>query len=912
MTAHPTTTFGTLLRYHRLTAGLSQEALAERAGISAAAIAALEGGRRTAPRPETLALLAGALGLSAGDRATLIAAAGTRDAAGAGARAAPSPLPPSPPPALPTWPIPPTALIGREREEAAVAHLLRPEERGKLVTLTGPGGVGKTRLALAVAATLQDTYADGVSFVDLSPLRDPALVAPTVAQALGLREEGSRGAREALLTSLRERKLLLVLDNFEQVVDAAPLLGELAVTCPHLAVLATSRSALGVRAEQRFAVAPLAVPDARHPAVEEVENFSAVRLFVTRARDAQPDFSLDAANVHAVTEICRRLDGLPLAIELAAARVVLLPPKALLERLERRLGLLTRGARDLPQRQQTLRAAIDWSHALLTAEEQTLFRRVSVFAGGGTLDAIEAICDPDGTLDAFGVAASLVDKSLLRTERGDEPRIGMLETLREYAGERLNEAGETARLSQAHAAYYLALAEAAEPGLRGAEQATWLKRLEEEHDNLRAALQWTLQEADAEVGLRLGGALWQFWYLHGYIGEGRHWLAQLLALPADNARRTVALARVKVLSGAGTFAEFQGDYARARTLLDEGLDISRTHGDAGGIATGLNDLGVLADSQGDIARATALYTQAEALFRDLGDAWGTALVLSNMGYLERERGAYARAAALHGESVALFRQVGDSRNIAFTLNNLSEVVCDQGDYGRAAALCEESLALRRSLGDTWGIAISLASLGTVAQAQGAYERAMALYEESLALFRNLGATWNTACTLDSLSNVARQQGAYARATTLCDESLALFQTLQDTKGIARVLTSAAQVARDEGDLARAERLCRESLTLYRDLGPLIGVLPCLECLARTLSALEEDQPTDRLERAVRLWGAVAAQREALGVPLPSADRAAYDRAVAMARASLGEEPFAAAWAGGAALSLEQAMSIVSE
>ncbi|HWE63745.1 MAG TPA: tetratricopeptide repeat protein [Chloroflexota bacterium] len=907
-----TTTFGALLRRYRLTASLSQEALAERAGLSVGAIGALEGGRRTSPHPETVSLLADALGLSPADRAALIAAVGVREPAATVIPGMPAPPSALPATALPTWPVPPTVLIGREREEAAVVHLLRREERGNLVTLTGPGGVGKTRLALTVATVLRDAYPDGVTFVDLSALRDPALVAPTVAQALGLRGEGARGARDLLLMSLRERKLLLVLDNFEQVVEAASLLGELTAACPHLSVLVTSRIALRVRAEQRFAVSPLDVPDARDPGVEEVENCAAVRLFVTRARAAQPNFSLNAANVAAVTEICRRLDGLPLAIELAAARIVVLPPAALLERLERRLGMLTRGARDLPARQQTLRATIDWDYALLTAEEQMLFRRLAVFGtGGGTLEAIEAICDPDGALDAFGAVASLVDKSLLRPARGDEPRVGMLETLREYAGERLDAAAETARLRQAHAAYFLALAETAEPRLRGAEQAEWLKRLEDEHDNLRAALQWSLQPGEAEIGLRLGAALWRFWYMHGYAAEGRRWLAQLLALPDGGAQGSLAGARANVLGGAGTFAELQGDLAGARTLLEESLAISRDLEDTPGIAACLNALGVVADSQGDLPRATALYTESLALCRELGDSWGTALVLSNMGYLAREQGAHTQAATLYAESVALFREGGDRRSIAFTLNNLGDVVCDQGDYMRATALCEESLALRRALGDTWGIAISLTSLGYVAQAQGDYARATTLDEESLALFRNLGATWNTACTLDSLSNVARKQGAYARAALLGEQSLARFREIQDDKGIARALTTLGQVARAQGERARAERLFRESLALYRARGPIIGVVACLEGLAQVLCASGELPSGDGMERAVQLLAATAALREAQGTPLPAVDQAAYDQTIAMARESLGEQALAMACSRGAALSLEQAIALGS-
>jgi predicted ATPase/Tfp pilus assembly protein PilF len=760
-----------------------------------------------------------------------------------------------------------------------------------------------------VAAAVQDVYTDGVVFVDLAALRDPALVAPTVARALGVREDGVRSVRDLLLAAVGDRKILLVLDNFEQVVEEAPLLAALVAACPHLALLVTSRMALQVRAEQRFAVQPLAVPTPDHDDVEEVERWAGIQLFVARARAVQPDFRLHTGNVAAVAEICRRLDGLPLAIELAAARVALLPPAALLKRLERRLGVLTQGARDLPARQQTLRAAIDWSYTLLTAEEQALFRRVSVCSGGGTLAAVEAICDPDGRLDAIGSIVSLIDKSLLRTARADEPRVEMLETLREYAGERLIEAGEATELRRAHAAHYLVLAEAAEPELRGAAQAQWLARLAGDHDNLRAALDWALQQGEAELGWRLGAALWRFWYMQGRIGEGRDWLTRLLRLADSDGRTDLTLARARVLGGAGVFAELQGEYRAARELHEESLAIRQQHGDTWGVADGLDDLGVVADSQGDFSRATALYEQSVALFRALGDAWGTALVLSNMGYLAREQGDYARAAALHEQSLALFREVGDGRNIAFTLNNLGEVVCDRGEYARARALCEESLALRKGLGDTWGIAISIASLGRVAHTQGAHAQATAMYEESLALFRGQGATWNAACALDSLSNVAREQGAHAQAAALGAESLALFRAIDDSKGIARALTSTAQVAYEQGDGARVERLCRESLALYATVGAMFGAAVCLECLARVLCVPPDERPAvHRLEQGVRLWAAVTALRSSLGVPPSPAEQAVRERSLTTARSLLDAPSFDAAWASGTVLSLEQAIA----
>ncbi|HWE63665.1 MAG TPA: tetratricopeptide repeat protein, partial [Chloroflexota bacterium] len=854
--------FAELLRRFRSNAALSQEALAERAGISVAAVASLERGRRTSPRPETIALLAQGLGLSSEERETFVASAFRLQPAAPAVETAPEPASYT---ALLSTPL--TSLVGRERDVAAVLHLLqRPEGSGRarLLTLIGPGGVGKTRLALAAALAVQHEYADGVYFVSLAALRDPEAVVSLIASTLGLRETRHQTVQESIINHLRERQLLLVLDNLEQVLDVAPLVGEWLALCPRLVVLATSRIALRLRGEQRFPVPPLPTPPpAALPALEEIAGFGAVRLFVERAQAVQPEFALSQDNAQVIAQVCRRLDGLPLAIELAAARVMLLPPAALLARLERRLPVLTGGARDLPDRQRTLRATIAWSYDLLDSDERILFRRLAVFTGGCTQEAATAVCRLGGALDVLEGLASLIDKSLVSSGVAQsEMRFGMLETVREYALEQLEASGEAAAVRRAHAAYYVAFAEAAEPDLRGAKQMVMLKRLEDEHDNLRAVLQWSLLHAEAEVGLRLGSALWRFWYVRGYSSEGRRWLAELLALPGSEAGGNLAFARAAVLCGAGTFAEFQGDYAEARKLFEESLAISQSHGEKRIAAASLNSLGVVADSQGDLGQAATFFTHALELFRGIGDRWGTALVLGNMGYLAREQGAYARAVSLQADSVALFRELGDTRNLAFSLNNLGEVMGEQGDYRLATALCEESLALRRTLGDTWGIAISLASLGNMALAQGEYARAGALQAESLALFRNLGATWNAACSLDSLSNAARKQGAYERAAALSNESLALFREIHDAKGTARALTSAGQVAREQGDGARAEELFRESLALYRGKGSTIGMVSCLEGLAQVLGTPAGDQTTARIERAVRLWGATVALREA--------------------------------------------------
>jgi predicted ATPase/class 3 adenylate cyclase len=479
-------------------------------------------------------------------------------------------------------PTQPTPLVGREREVGAVCEgLRRPEVR--LLTLVGPGGTGKTRVGLQAAAELIEGFEGGVFFVALAALNDPALVASTVAQSLGVTETGDRPLEERLKEYLRNRETLLLLDNFEQVLEAAPLLEGLLGSAPRLKALATSRAALRLYGEHEFPVPPLELPDTRRlPEIEALAQYEAVRLFIERARAIKPDFAVTNENAPAIAEICARLDGLPLAIELAAARTRLLPPQAMLKRLDSRLKLLTGGARNLPERQRTLRGAIEWSHGLLAPEEQTLFARLAVFAGGRTLEAIEAVCDPGGELDVFDGVESLLEKSLLRQEEGPdgEPRFVMLETIHEFARERLEEGGEAEEVKRAHAEFFLALAEETEPELRGPRQFSWFERLETEHDNLRAALSWSLETGNAELRLRIGGALRWFWNVRGYAGEGWRWVAAGLS----GGEAAPAAVRAEALLGLGDLAQRQGDYERATEDLEASLALCREAGDRSGEA----------------------------------------------------------------------------------------------------------------------------------------------------------------------------------------------------------------------------------------------------------------------------------------------------------------------------------------
>lgn len=634
----------------------------------------------------------------------------------------------------------------------------------RLLTLTGPPGVGKTRLALEAAAHLPAAFDNGIIFVDLTPIRDPALVASTIAQSLGVVEWLQRPVLEELADFLQEQHLLLVLDNYEQVLDAADVVDHLLRMCPRIKILVTSRAPLRLTSEHEFPVAPLELPDREHlPSPVEVAASSAVALFVARARAVQPDFALDASTSRAVADICVRLDGLPLAIELAAARVKHLPPVAIVARLEDRFALLTSGARNVPARHQTLHAAIAWSYDLLEPSDQALFRRLAVFVGGCTLEAAGAVC-PDGhdrQRDILDGLAALVDRSLLSltpTQDGT-PRFRMLESLREFALGQLAESDEAGEMQRRHAGFFLRLAERAKSGLLGPEAQRWLEHFDVEDDNLRAALAWTLGGGDPETGVKLAGALSPFWYSRGHLSEGRAWLDRALA----HTRGVPVAARCQLLGDATWLARFQGDYKRSVALAEEAMVLAREAGQPEAAIGGMVSLGHIVLEQGDDTRAKAIFEEGLSLARAAGNEQDIVHMLSGLAVVARDQGDYDRATALFEETVDLLRKAGNQGSMANQLAHLSLTALYQGDHGRAETLGQEALALLRQLNIRPGIAFVLTVLGFLALVKGDDARAWELHREALVLRSDVHREWGSVSLLESLALVAARHHEEERA-----------------------------------------------------------------------------------------------------------------------------------------------------
>jgi predicted ATPase len=724
-----------------------------------------------------------------------------------------------------------------------------------------------------VAAELCDDFTDGVFIVALAPVAAGEQVVPAIAQTLGISESGDLSLPSLLEAALKGKRLLLLLDNFEQVVEAAVLLAELLAACPRLKIVVTSRMGLHVRAEHEFVVPPLSVPTLKQlPDLKALSHYEAVALFIERAQAAKLDFSVTNANAPAVAAICAHLDGLPLAIELAAARVKHFSPHMLLARLEQGLSVLSGGARDLPVRQQTLRGAIAWSYDLLSSEEQRLFRHLAVFVDGWNLEAAEALCMARGGLsaDMLEGMASLVDKSLLRQEEQaeGETRFWMLQTLREFGLERLTSGGERETTRRAHAEYYLGLAEEAQPSLQTTEQGWWMARLEQEHENLRAALSWLLAQVrggserstqQAEQALRFCNALLWFWAVRGYIREGRGFLEQALALGGSVSEHV----RARASYAAAELAFFLDDLARTEKLGSESLHLFRKLGDKTGIADALMFLGLSSWGRGKYNLARSQFEEAASLYREVDASWKRGRCLTQLARISTIQGEYDQAQKLLDESLALYRALGDKERIGWVLYLLARLLFLSGrDTAAARGLTEQSLTLLQEIASPWERAYPLVLLGQIMLKQGEPAQVSDLFEESRSSFKEAGDTAGMAEALIGLASVAAVRGDYAAARDFYQESFAILQRIQ-----------------------------------YQELIP-----SGLEGLATVAAAQDE------LVWALHLWGASEALREALGTPIPTVYRLEYGRAVTAARAELGNETFGREWAEGRTLTPQQALA----
>ncbi len=753
-----------------------------------------------------------------------------------------------------------TSFVGRERELAEVKQSLVTTY---LLTLTGPGGVGKTRLAVQVAAEVLDDHPDGVWLAELGALTDAGLIPQTLAKSLGVREEPTRPLLTTLSDCLQAKRLLLILDNCEHLVEpCAQLVETFLRTCPHLRILATSREALGIAGEFTYRVRSLSTPDLRRmPSSDQLTQYEAVRLFQERAARSHPGFSVTPTNAVAVVQVCHRLDGIPLAIELAASRVKVLSVEQIAARMDDRFRLLAGSSRTVVPRHQTLQATMDWSYALLPDEERVLLRRLAVFAGGCTLDAVQAICvEHDVTeRNVLDLLTGLVDKSLLVVEEhGGQARYRLLETIRQYGRERLLEAGESGSVRDRHLEYFLGLAQQVDREIEEESIALgdWLNRVEAEHDNLRTALEWALEAKDTEIAVQLAGALGVFWGARGYYGEGREWLDKALS----RSSMTASTLRAKALTRAGGLAIAQGDYLQARALLEDGLALNRQLEDKRGVGETLRVLGWVAYVQDDYPSATLLWEEGLALARELRNDRFIARSIERLGRIAMRQGDYARAKVAANESLALAQKLGDKRSIANALQLLGIVAWNEGDFGQATTLIEQSQILRGELGQK-GDWANINILGQIAYAQGDYARAEKLHEDCLAQSKEVGDKRGMAFACMYLGDVARQQRDYGRANMLIRQSLVFFREQSEKWLLARSLESMAKLACMQG----------------------------------------------KLERAATLFAAAANTRQTIGSPIMPSDRAEYDDHLATARVQLGKDRFSVVWTEGRGMTLEQAV-----
>lgn len=808
------------------------------------------------------------------------------------------------PPVLVALPVPLTSFVGRQTEQDEVRRLLAET---RLVTVTGPGGVGKSRLALELAHQMAGEGTE-VALVELAPLVEPSRVSARVAEVLGLAEGAGGDLAESLVAHVASRQLLVVLDNCEHLADAcAELAHTLLSSCPGVRVLVTSQVRLGVAGETAWVLAPLGVPPVGESRVEDVLTCEAAALFVARARAARPGLALTAAAADALVRLCRRLDGLPLALELAAAHARLLSVEEIAAGLDDRFDLLAGGARTGPIRHQTLRAALEWSHALLTPSQARLLARVSVFAGGFTLEAALAVVSGDDRSGLYPDLVGLVDASLVQADtRLPVTRFGLLETVRHDAAERLEASGEAFELRRRHLAWATSLAERTAPELEGAGQRDGLDRLEAEHANLTAALSWATSPDAPGSALALASALGRFWEIRGRLSEGRRWLRRVLDDDALSPVRAPALApvRARALVAAAALAQRQGDDLVARSWLEESLVIHRKGGDLAGEAGDLHGLGLLDARAGDVSSARSRYLNSLAIGRQIGVTSVVATSLANLGWLAYNQADVRTASTLLQESLRLYRDERATHGMSWSLYFLGRLAESQGDLDDARHRYEESLALRRELGDRAGLADVLGGLGSVALRRGDLVAARSSHEESLALRREVGDRSGVLESLRHLGDVARLGGALGEARRRYRESLGIAEELDDTCCVTRARLALAKVAQTEHDGGEVRRLLDQAVAGAARPSPDALLAEWLEAVAGVTAQGEEAAAS-----AARLWGAAEGLRAALGIPVPGGERLGHDAGMVWGRQALGHQRWEAAMAEGRALAPETAVAV---
>ena len=969
--------FGEWLKRRRSALGLTQEQLAIQINCSTSALRKFESEERR-PSVEVVTQLAEIFNIPHEERKSFLRftrgdwrAISSRDQEEAPWRVSSIDTETQIEPAIPrnNLPLQLTSFIGREKEETEIKDLVA---KNRLVTLIGAGGIGKTRLSIQTASELLNEFPNGIWLVEFAPLSDPALIPQTIVSTLGLIEQENRPPQTVLVDFLQKKQVLLILDNCEHLIQACAQLTEtLLHSCPDLHTLAVSREALGIPGETLYRVPPLTTPDPVNATLDTLSDYEAVQLFMERARSALTGFALTRENTHAIAQICHHLDGIPLAIELAVARVNLLRVEEIAARLDDRFRLLTSGARTALPRHQTLQALVDWSHDLLTEPERVLLRRLSVFAGGWTLEGAESVCvdltpapSPErreesatpslrgkevrglGPMNILDLLTQLVNKSLILVEReqGKETRYRMLETIRQYAREKLWEAGEGELSRQQHLAYFVDLAERAEPNLRAFDMVIWLDRLESEHDNIRAALEWA-QESDVEAQLRLASALLWFWHIRGHRNEGIDWLERGVSIEAtewgDQARTSSrAMIRGKALNASGTLLmNWSFEIRKAETRLEEGLALFRDLGPTGkqGMAYAILRLGQLPFSGN---RARNMVEQSLTLFREVGDKFGAAeclmylagnpqtndnfqllveeqLALSkeigdqdgiagaiwSLGDLAFIKDDYKRAIALYEESLASYRAVGNKGMVAIILSNLGRIVQVWGDYELASQRLTEALSMVEDLGMRGGFAFTLRRLGQLDWASGDYGQAAKKYEEALTLFRKTGYKDGIAGALYSVGKVAWVQGDYERAGRRYDELLALGREMENKFTITYALYGLGKVAEAKGDYTVARSNHVEALTIRRGLGNRRVIAYSLDALA-TLALIQQ-----KAALAARLFGAAEDLQRLIHFTISPRERDEHDQAIAAARAALGEVAFSDAYDEGQKMTLDEAIAL---